>query len=38
VGIPLAKLVVKLDDVLSRRNEANWSGDAVFAVLEKRRG
>ncbi len=36
IGIPFAKLIVTLDNVLSKRSGAPWSGDALFAVLEKR--
>jgi ubiquinone/menaquinone biosynthesis C-methylase UbiE len=34
-GVPFAKLIVALDYALSSREVANWSGDALFAVLEK---
>jgi ubiquinone/menaquinone biosynthesis C-methylase UbiE len=37
IGVPFAKLIVTLDNVLSKRSGTNWSGDALFAVLEKRR-
>jgi ubiquinone/menaquinone biosynthesis C-methylase UbiE len=35
VGLPLAAAVVRLDEWLSRRSSANWSGDALFAVFQK---
>ena len=34
-GIPLAKLIVAFDNVLSGRRGTDGSGDALFAVLEK---
>ena len=37
VGTPFAKLIVTLDNALSKRTAASWSGDALFAVLAKRR-
>ena len=36
-GVPFAKLIVALDNVLSERSGTKWSGDALFAVLERRR-
>ena len=35
VGIPFAKIIVTLDDALSKRHGTDWSGDALFAVLKK---
>jgi SAM-dependent methyltransferase len=35
LGVPLAALIVRLDDRLSRSRSRQWPGDALFAVLEK---
>jgi hypothetical protein len=36
-GVPFARLIVALDNILSERSGNKWSGDALFAVLEKRK-
>ncbi len=36
LGVPFAKMVVSLDYALSSRPNSDWSGDALFAVLEKK--
>jgi hypothetical protein len=35
LGVPLASLIVRIDQWLTNRGRTKWSDDAIFAVFRK---